>query len=108
MIQVSFSELLNGFVFECDGHAGMAPKGHDLVCAAASALCLALHGRLRELQSEGEIRISQYSVSDGYMAVACEYTGGAISWDRAYSAVKTVLSGFEAVEELYPEYIILL
>lgn len=30
------------------GHAGYAPKGQDIVCAAASALVFALIGSLRQ------------------------------------------------------------
>ena len=34
-----------------DGHAGSGPQGHDLVCAAISALALTLAGNVSYMQA---------------------------------------------------------
>ncbi|OUQ12087.1 hypothetical protein B5E84_19360 [Lachnoclostridium sp. An14] len=36
-----------------DGHAGAGPYGHDIVCAAVSALTFTLEAALRELSQDG-------------------------------------------------------
>lgn len=69
------------------GHAGYAPKGCDIVCAAVSALAYTL---CRE--SEGEV----YDFADGMM----------ISVKRSlFSRIrfKTIVSGINMVSEKYPE-----
>lgn len=42
-----------GTALTLQGHAGAAPHGQDLVCAAVSALAYALAERIRELDAQG-------------------------------------------------------
>ena len=49
------------------GHAQYAPKGQDVVCAAASALVYALIGTLRQ---QGQLR--ELVIRPGYVTVAAE------------------------------------
>lgn len=44
-----------GTTLALQGHAGAAPHGQDLVCAAVSGLVYALAGRLTELEKEGAL-----------------------------------------------------
>lgn len=46
MIELSYSE--GAFSLRVRGHAGYAPRGQDIVCAAVSALCAALEAALSE------------------------------------------------------------
>ena len=47
------------------GHAGHAPAGQDIVCAAVSALVYALAGRLRETG-----RLERFQSAPGYAEIA--------------------------------------
>lgn len=47
------------------GHAGYAPKGQDIVCAAASALVFALIGSLRQ-----EENLREVVIRPGYVTAA--------------------------------------
>lgn len=48
------------------GHAGYAPKGQDIVCAAASALVFALIGSLRQ-----EENLREVVIRPGYVKGPC-------------------------------------
>lgn len=49
------------------GHAGYAPKGQDIVCAAASALVFALIGSLRQ-----EENLREVVIRPGYVTAAAK------------------------------------
>ena len=56
------------------GHAGYAPKGQDIVCAAASALVFALIGSLRQEENLREVVIRPgYVVRCGLAQLAAQY-----------------------------------
>ena len=44
--------LCNGTSLSLQGHAGSAPYGQDLICAAVTALVYALGARLKELEEQ--------------------------------------------------------
>lgn len=46
----------DGTTLTLQGHAGAAPHGQDLVCAAVSGLVYALAGRLTELDAQGAFK----------------------------------------------------
>ena len=58
------------------GHAGYAPKGQDIVCAAASALVFALIGSLRQYvtaAAKGPCREELELVRCGLAQLAAQY-----------------------------------
>lgn len=57
------------------GHAGFAPRGQDIVCAAASALVYALIGALEEQDN-----IREVVVRPGHVSVAAK-AGGRAEFD---------------------------
>ena len=61
MIRVRF----DGAQVTVSGHAGYAPAGRDIVCAAVSALVYALAGRLRETG-----RLERFQSAPGYAEIA--------------------------------------
>ena len=61
MIRVRF----DGAQMTVSGHAGYAPAGRDIVCAAVSALVYALAGRLRETG-----RLERFQSAPGYAEIA--------------------------------------
>lgn len=48
MLTVTYSHKKNGYKLAMTGHCDTAPKGYDLVCAAASILCLTMAQVLEE------------------------------------------------------------
>lgn len=53
MITASFSRNDNGITLRLKGHAGMAKKGEDIVCASASILAYTVAQSLQFLFDEG-------------------------------------------------------
>ena len=49
------------------GHAGSAPMGKDLVCAAVSTLLQCLAENLAQYEDRGECRILRQRISSGYL-----------------------------------------
>lgn len=66
MIEVRFKAFKTGdFKFSCKGHAGAGAKGHDVVCAAASALAYGLAENLK--QCEDMLESGHMTEDDGVM-----------------------------------------
>ena len=84
-----------------EGHAGSAPAGEDLVCAAVSVLVWTLLA-----EAEAEERFHMEAVTDEENAVidvrCCPE--GATVWACRY-LFDIVMSGFALLAENYPEYI---
>lgn len=56
MIVIRFYKKRSGVHLVMDGHAGAAPKGEDLVCAAASMLCYTAGQAVQFLWEQGKLR----------------------------------------------------
>lgn len=91
MIEVHDAFDGDNLVFSVRGHAGAAPKGEDLVCAAATILARALGETVR-----GE---KYLKIQDGEFVLRCEPTGQ----NMAYFDV--IEKGYELLEQQYPEFI---
>ena len=105
MTNVKLRELNNGFLFSCEGHAGYAEPGKDIVCAGISALCMALTRRLEEMSLEGMVHLERH-VADGELNLRAETEDGdKMSALLLAAVVKTVYAGLLAVEEEYPDYV---
>ena len=105
MTRVTVAPLGDGWWFECRGHAGYAPKGQDIVCAGVSALCMALLGRLETLHDEGILRLVKCSAADGEACAEVRTDADAIKALITRHTFETVLAGFQALEEAYPEHV---
>lgn len=53
MIKAALEKEGDSFRLDVSGHAGYAPRGEDLICAAVSALLLGLAGYIRRLERQG-------------------------------------------------------
>lgn len=106
MTQAELIPLNDGIIFNCHGHAEYAPKGKDIVCAGISALCMALIGRLQELDDENIINIRHVNISDGNVDIEINYTDDHYSELIADNVFMTVMNGLEAIEKLYPDNLI--
>lgn len=98
MIRVTLHEaqgLLTGF--ECKGHAGFAPAGSDIVCAAVSALTTTC---VNALESVAGVK-AKVQASEGSMKVFLPENAG----HDAQVILLSMLQGLRDVAENYPQYL---
>ena len=86
-----------------DGHAHSGEPGHDLVCAAASALAYTLGGNVTNMDNACQVREPVASYKRGHAEVSCNPVS-------KYSSTVTLIFdsvcvGFEMLAANYPEYI---
>lgn len=93
---IKAGETLLGF--ECKGHAGYAPEGSDIVCAAASILSTTCANALEEI-AKAE---TQVHILDGYMQVLIDEKSAG---HDTQVVMQTVLRGFTDLAEAYPKYL---
>ncbi len=87
-----------------EGHAGYAPKGQDIVCAAVSMLVQALAGGLARLD---ENRLFDFAV-DGTPDSGCAGITAVPTnqgWERVYGMFQMALTGFYLLGKAYPDYV---
>lgn len=83
------------------GHAGAAPHGEDLVCAAVSALLCTLAETVRRLERnhQAERVVIRLLPGDGAVSFVSEYEC------LANAVMDTVCVGLECLAKQYPEYV---
>jgi len=91
------------FIVSVDGHAGYAPAGEDIICAAASALALTLIEASHRFDEDGALSHFSYSIDKG--SVQLDMTVKDWAMERVEAVVDAVTGGFLMLEEHYPEYI---
>ena len=83
------------------GHAGAAPKGMDIVCAAISILTESLVMALLDDEKRGRVKVDwQMNEQDGSLRVHAEPKSGQEPKIRAY--FKMAMVGLKAMQEEYP------
>ncbi len=96
MINIAVKSREDTIEINAQGHANAAPKGEDVVCAAATILIRTLAKTL-ETAVPGMVKAN---VEDGRASISV--TG----YDPvAAVAVETVCTGFRLLQEQYPEHI---
>ncbi len=80
-----------------EGHAGFAPSGQDIVCAAVSTLFQTLVWSIEELAGDK----IKYEFADGRSWIKCD---GNLSED-AHLLMRSFFIGIEAIRDAYPEYV---
>lgn len=85
------------------GHCGKGKPGHDLVCAAVSALVLTLANNVASLATQNSLRKQELKLGEGDACISC------LPIPRMRAVVTLIFdaicSGFELLETLYPENI---
>jgi uncharacterized protein YsxB (DUF464 family) len=85
------------------GHAKSAPVGHDLVCAAVSALVLTLAGNVAYMEAQEAVRNVVTVLDEGNAEIQCTpYRRHKESVEKTYSAI---CLGFELLATKYPQNI---
>ena len=85
---------------ELRGHAMSAPKGEDLVCAAASVLAFTA---AEALNNESERFYPRVVTRPGAMRIACEPLSG--SRKACRRLMDTIWIGFELLARDYPAFV---
>lgn len=93
----------SGYRVIVEGHAGAAPKGHDIVCAAASALAYTLAANVDSLFTSGCAEEPSIVLEDGDADISCKPKPGMEA--VAMLILDTVCTGFEMLSLRYPEYV---
>lgn len=102
MLKVEITNEENKYTLTMDGHCNTAPKGHDLVCAAASILCLTLAQVIEEnadkLEEEPTIDLNDGDAKISF--VPQEKFKGALM-----NSLYTVTTGLKVLQHNHPDVI---
>ena len=101
MIQVTYYRQYNRVTLE--GHAGSGPDGHDLVCAAVSALALTLAGNVSYMQAQDAVHGVTIDLKEGNAEIQC--TAYRRYKDSVAQIYRAICVGFELLATKYPENI---
>lgn len=102
MIHVTYYRQYNRVTVE--GHAGRGPEGHDLVCAAVSALALTLAGNVSYMKAQDAVYDEILKLEEGNAEIQC--TPYRRYKESAQQIFRSVCVGFELLATKYPENII--
>jgi uncharacterized protein YsxB (DUF464 family) len=98
MIEVTYYRQHNRVTVK--GHAGSGPEGHDLVCAAVSALALTLAGNVSHMEAQEAVRNVVINLKEGNAEIQCTpYRRYKDSVEQIYQAICV---GFELLATKYP------
>lgn len=83
------------------GHAGTAPAGMDLVCAAVSTLTYTLAVNVKKLHRWGKVAKPKIRLEKGDAEISCIPTGACRS--MVQDVFEAVCIGFALLAEKYPD-----
>ena len=93
MIRINYCREGDRHRLAVDGHAGQAPRGHDIVCAGVSAISFALLGYLQQCDAE----IAECAGGPGSLVMDCR--GG----ELVAGAFDMALTGWLQIAKNYPQ-----
>lgn len=85
------------FDIQIEGHAGYAPKGKDIVCAAVSALYQTL---VQTIQTRHYGELKHIRSNDGFEHVLID----AVT-EEGVGAIMAFITGCEEIATAYPDYV---
>ena len=98
MIRIRVTRMAGEIVsLVCQGHAGYAEEGHDIVCAAVSVLAFTC---ANALESVAHVQ-PKVEEKDGFLSVFLPENAG----HDAQTVMNTVLQGFRDLNDAYPTYL---
>ena len=101
MIHVIYHRQFNRVTVE--GHAGSGPEGHDLVCAAVSALALTLAGNVSYMEAQEAVHGVIMKLDEGNAEIQC--TPYRRYKDSVEQIFRSICVGFDLLATKYPENI---
>ena len=107
MISVKFEKTdKDTIVFTCEGHAGQAEKGQDIVCASASMLAYTLAQNIIFLQDKGIFKGNPRVIfKDGNAHISCRPKK--TSMGEVLHTFFVVQVGYSLLAHNYPQYVAL-
>ena len=99
MTEISFNTKDNTRVIKCEGHAGYAASGYDVVCAGISAIIQSYAFYLLDLQDKKECELKKMLIAEGL----CEIEAYSESLE-AKAAYEMTVQGLCVLAESYPEF----
>ena len=101
MIEISYCPSLCSVTIA--GHAGSAPRGDDLVCAAVTALAQTLAANVGELAAHGVLTDKRVYLTPGAAEIRC--TPRQEFRSVAVLVFDVVCTGLEKLAQAYPQYL---
>ena len=101
MIQVVYYRKYNRLTV--NGHAHAGEPGHDLVCAACSALAYTLAANVGNMEANGHVRNVTVKMEPGDAEICCDVRSG--SRMIVACIFEAICVGFEILARDYPQYI---
>ncbi|MGP4071391.1 ribosomal-processing cysteine protease Prp [Piscibacillus sp. B03] len=105
MIELTIFKDTNDTIqgFELSGHANSGPYGHDLVCAAVSAVSFGAANSIMEIcQIEPEI---EQGSEGGYLKLLLPKRMSDEQWEKAQTLLQGMYVTFQTIERDYHQYI---
>ena len=105
MISVSFNkDECGNIMLKLQGHAGLAAKGHDIICAGASMLCYTLAQVVQYMWEEKELKKKPHiDLREGdsfIVAKPCDE-----HYNQCLHAFFVVQAGYALLAHSYPKYV---
>ena len=94
MIRIDYDFDKNHHYLHITGHAGYAPRGHDIVCAAVSGIACALMAYASDLKA-----LEKKLCRPGELKILCS------SFDETDVAFDMALDGYQCIARTYPQYV---
>ncbi len=102
MLNIKINVSNNKYTLEFKGHCNSDENGKDLVCCACSTLCLVL-GRIVKDNVGYLSEQPKVILENGYAFI--EFNAAEGCEDVMFDYFYAILTGFEELKDLYPEYI---
>jgi len=105
MTTVKFHTYPDGRIsMTVSGHAGFAPRGQDILCAAVSVLTLTAAQTAGELQRKNLLQQEAVTVlQEGFACITLRPKAHARGQARA--AFRVILTGMRLLARSYPQYV---
>lgn len=100
MTNITFSKQGDTVWFRCEGHAGFAKAGEDIVCAGISTLAQSFAAFISALDAEKEIMLKRFIIEDGLIDIIFDDFK-----KNTESAQTMTLLGFRMLEDQFPDYL---
>ena len=102
-MQIDFRQERGQIQVRIRGHAGYAPTGEDIVCAAASMLGALLEDTLLRENTQGGLRFLSVQKSNGVLEL--DFSPTLSGWSRLSPVLEAVEHGFRLLADQYPSYV---
>ncbi len=102
-MQIDFQQERGQIQIRIQGHAGYAPAGEDIVCAATSMLGALLEETLLRENTQGGLRFLSVQKSNGVLEL--DFSPTLSGWSRLSPVLEAVEHGFRLLADQYPSYV---